>query len=467
MDNRVYIYEKDKNAIAFLKGYFKSRKKKYSPTFFTRIADLKKKLKTTAPSALIVGAPGCIDKAVKIAGKTPVMAIVSKSLPDSMRAIINSNIEHYIIPPFNDFDLGCKLQILSNQSDRVEILSQENQDLESIAALSEQLSTTLDPEEVLYLIVKKLSELIPVSRCSVISVNSETDKTMEVIASFESKKIPALALDMKKYPEIRKAIKTKKTVTITDASKDPIMRTVRKTIAPLEIKSIMVIPVLFRSEIIGTLFLRTSRKSYSFTEREKKICNRIANSAAKALNNAYIFQDMSSQRAKMEQMAITDYLTGIYNIRYLYHRLESEFASARRYKTPLSCIMMDIDHFKRVNDTYGHRVGDKVLREFSDVVSRFIRKSDVFARYGGEEFILLLPHSNLVGAIAEAKRLGGEVKNHKFSNLKKGYKITISLGVATYPYHGKIKTQDDLIRLADDALMHAKQSGRDQVYVFE
>ena len=463
----VYIYVKDKDSLSFLKKYFSSNNKRYKAFYFTNISNLRKSLSSAPPEILIAGARQCVDKIAGYARDIPVMAILTRDLPEGMRSIIDNGIEHYIIPPFQDYDLTCKLQILSRKKDYLELLTQENKDLETIVELTGLLSSTLDPEEVLYLIVKRLSDIIPVSRCSILSVDPSSKSKAEVISTFEKRDFGHLDLDLNKYPEIRKAVKTRKTVIVSDADKDPLMKSVRTEIAPLEIKSIMVIPVFFRSEVIGTLFLRTTRQSYAFTPRERRLCQNIANTAAKALNNAYLFQEICAQRSELEQLSITDYLTGIYNIRYLYHRLEAEFESARRYSTPISCIMLDIDHFKHVNDTYGHRTGDIILREFATLIKGHTRKTDIFARYGGEEFIMLLPHSNLVGAISKAEGIKDIVRKHKFKGLRKNTRITISLGVACFPYHKGINTQDELIQLADKALLKAKTKGRDKVIVYE
>ncbi|MFC1549587.1 diguanylate cyclase [Nitrospirota bacterium] len=463
----VYVYAKDKETLFFLRKFFTSNKKKYKASFFKSLPDMREKLSSSPPDVLIAGAPDCIDRIAEHIGSTPVMAILTSELPDGMRSVIDTGVEHYMIKPYQDYDLSCKLHILSRKKDYVDIITQEKKDLETLVELTDLLSSSLDPEEVLYLIVKKLSEIIPVSRCSILNVDAVPKGKAEVISTFEKRDFGSLELDLGNYPEIRKALRTRNTVIVNNADKDPLMRTVRDKISPLEIKSIMVIPVFFRSEVIGTLFLRTTRRSYSFTEREKKLCQNIANTAAKALNNAYLFQEISSQRSELEKLSITDYLTGIYNIRYLYHRLEVEYESAKRYSTPISCIMLDIDHFKKVNDTYGHRTGDIILREFAMLINGHTRKSDVFARYGGEEFIMLLPHSNLVGAISKAESLKDIVREHKFKGLRKKAKITISLGVSSFPYHKAINAQDDLIRLADDALLKAKNKGRDRVIVYE
>jgi two-component system cell cycle response regulator len=240
------------------------------------------------------------------------------------------------------------------------------------------------------------------------------------------------------------------------------MKSVRDLIAPLGIRSILVIPIFFREEIIGTMLLRTSRANHAFTKREIQLCVALANASSHALYNAFLYQKLSQEKARLEKLAVTDYLTGIYNIRYFYSRLEEEFSRAERYHLPLSCIMLDIDHFKKINDSYGHRIGDFILREFAQLVKRHSRKSDLVARYGGEEFIMLLPQTSLKGALIEAKRIQRVVKETQFSQLQEGQRITVSFGVACLPDQN-IQNADDLIHFADSALYKAKEEGRDLI----
>lgn len=460
----VYVYESNNDSLDFLGRFFKT-KKAYDVSYFTRLADIKKAIRKDAPDAIIAGAPDHLAKVAKSSFGIPLIAILAKDMPKGMRSIIDHNIENYLISPYQEFDMECKLHLATRKTNYMDALLQDKEDLQTIADFADLLSSTLDPKKVLYMIVRKISQIIPVSRCSILSVDFKSSKSAEVVSSFENQHFHNLTLDLDNYPEIRKALKTRNAVVVTDAERDPLMKPVRNAIAKLGIKSILVIPVIFRSEVIGTLFLRTSRKSYEFNDREIGLCKRIASTAAKALSNAFLFQEVNARRTELEKLAITDYLTGIYNIRYLYHRLESEFASASRYSSPLSCIMMDIDHFKKVNDTYGHRVGDLVLREFASIVKGQIRKSDVFARYGGEEFILILPHTKQEGALLECRRIGKTISEHKFKGLKPKARITASFGVASFP-HKKVKTQDDLITFADDALLQAKQEGRNRSVAF-
>jgi diguanylate cyclase (GGDEF)-like protein len=128
--------------------------------------------------------------------------------------------------------------------------------------------------------------------------------------------------------------------------------------------------------------------------------------------------------------------------------------------------MLDIDYFKKINDTYGHKTGDSVLKEFAQLLKKLSRKSDVLARYGGEEFIIMLPHTPTEGAVSEAERIRHAVKEHQFRSLKDGMRLTISIGISYFP-HARIRSHDDLISAADDALYMAKNNGRNRFVLFK
>jgi len=417
---------------------------------------------------LILDNPCLLDRYnSSISDECQILAIIPpKDVKSGLKCVVKHNIESYLLPPYNKEDLDYKLRSISVRKRLFENLFNEKRDLEAIAELTYLLSSTLNPREVLYLIVKKVSEIIDVTRCSVLSIGTGERNTATVVSSHDDPKVSDIKIDLRKYPEVRRAFRTKDIVVIEDAMKDPLMKPVRKLIEPIGIKSIVVAPVIHRDEVIGTIFLRTSRSGHTFTDREIRLCGVIAKAASNALYNAFLYEKVVSEKTRLEKFAITDFLTGIYNIRYFYHRLEDEFSRALRYNIPLSCIMFDLDYFKKINDTYGHRVGDVVLREFAQLVRRHTRKSDVFTRYGGEEFILLLPQTTLQGAISEAKRLSNIIKEHSFRG-KEGLtlKLTASMGVSACP-HKKIKTYDDLITYADNALFQAKQTGRNKLSVF-
>jgi two-component system cell cycle response regulator len=456
------VYEKNRDVIRFLKSFFEE-KKQYSVHFFKKgKRTIKEEIEDKKPAVLIVSSPGGLNELEPSAISCPIIAIISKDETKGIHTAIKSDVECYLISPFCSEELDHKLKALIDKSSLIENLYKDRRDLEALLELTYLASSTLNPKEVLYLVVKKISEILKATRCSMISINAEDKRYAQVLSTFEDPAITNLRLDLDKYPEIRNALSSRKPVIIEDAQKDPLMKNVRGIIAPLGIKSILVIPMFFREEIIGTMLLRTSRATHAFTKREIQFCVALANASSHALYNAFLFQKLNREKTKLEKLAVTDYLTGIYNIRYFYSRLEEEFSRAERYGLPLSCIMLDIDHFKRINDSYGHKTGDFVLRDFAQLVKRHTRKSDLLARYGGEEFIMLLPQTTLKGALIEARRLQKVVRGIQFTHLREGQRITVSFGISCIPDE-RIKNPDDLINCADNALYRAKEKGRDLI----
>ena len=171
--------------------------------------------------------------------------------------------------------------------------------------------------------------------------------------------------------------------------------------------------------------------------------------------------DETFQR-QMYESALRDGLTKIFNKKYFLDRLESEFAYSVRHKSPLSLIMFDIDHFKRINDTHGHLAGDYALATLAQLVQTAIRQEDVFARYGGEEFAVICRGVDLAGATAFAERIRKMVGTYRFDHAGVALKITVSVGVAAVSELG-MKQPLDLIGAADEALYEAKRGGRDRV----
>jgi len=164
---------------------------------------------------------------------------------------------------------------------------------------------------------------------------------------------------------------------------------------------------------------------------------------------------------RLEVMAITDPLTGIYNRRHFEEILKTEFVRATRYGHGLSCLMVDVDHFKRINDKYGHDTGDAVLKKVTELITSCLRKVDALARWGGEEFIVLLPETGVKGARSVAERILRCVSGHRFKKLPDSETVTVSIGVSAID--GKTGSWEDLIKAADDALYRAKAKGRNRV----
>jgi diguanylate cyclase (GGDEF)-like protein len=172
-------------------------------------------------------------------------------------------------------------------------------------------------------------------------------------------------------------------------------------------------------------------------------------------------RQLEDMLTRVEALAIMDSLTGLYNRRRFEVVLDGEFKRAARYRNPLSCLMIDIDYFKRVNDSCGHQGGDTVLREMAQLIQATIREVDTPARWGGEEFIVLSPNTLKEKANLAATRILDAVAQHTFSGVKGG-KITVSIGVAGIPDHS-IDDKDKLVHAADLAMYEAKKKGRNRV----
>jgi len=440
-------------------------KKDYSVNGFTTLEEVRRHIKDSKPDITLLSLSEGLKKKYldSFKGLTPMLGILRKE-EGVIKKAFESGIEEFILPPYNPSEIKLKIEYCLQKRHHINKLEMEKRRLNALLEITSLVSSTLNSQEILYFIVKKIAEIIPVARCSMIRLDHKQNQA-HVVATFEDPDMKDLTIDLNKYPEIKEALITKSPVVISDVNADPMMRSVKDIISPLGIKSIIVLPVFYKDTLIGTLFLRTSRSGRAFTEDEIMFCRTVANASANALYNAFLYEKSQNEKTHLGKLAITDYLTGLYNTRYLYNRLEEEFSRAQRYNIPLTCLMVDVDLFKRINDTYGHKRGDLVLKEFADLLRKQIRKSDVVARYGGEEFFIILPNTAKDGAESEAKRLCVCVKNHEFKSLKGERALSMSIGVITYP-HKDIKNSDDLITLADTALFKAKNTGRGKIVVY-
>jgi diguanylate cyclase (GGDEF)-like protein len=177
------------------------------------------------------------------------------------------------------------------------------------------------------------------------------------------------------------------------------------------------------------------------------------------LSNYLYFKSKPYYKALLKE-AITDGLTDLYDHRYFVLRLDDEIERAKRYKRSLSLLMMDIDHFKRYNDTFGHLAGDDVLIGLAKIFKKSSRRVDTVARYGGEEFVITLPETKREGAALLGERIRKQVEKMEF---EKGGGVTVSIGVGSFDGSNMSFTKEDLIKMADDALYKAKRNGRNRV----
>ncbi len=217
------------------------------------------------------------------------------------------------------------------------------------------------------------------------------------------------------------------------------------------------LPLLAQGESVGALHLFTDSEENQLSEEERRLAETAANSAALALANLRL-------REKLRTQSVRDALTGLYNRRYLDEILPREIHRAGRGGHPLSVLMLDIDHFKAFNDSYGHDAGDVVLKSAAKLILSLIRESDVACRYGGEEFLVVLPETSLEAAVKRAEEMRAAFEKHRltFNNQPLG-QVAVSLGAAAYPQHGE--NAETLVKSADEALYQAKRKGRNRVEI--
>lgn len=173
-------------------------------------------------------------------------------------------------------------------------------------------------------------------------------------------------------------------------------------------------------------------------------------------------QELKEANSRLQQLLVHDEKTGLLNFRTFNQRLQEEFRRARRYREYLSLMMLDLDHYKEVNDRYGHLCGDEVLGEFGRILTLSTRETDLVARYGGDEFVILLPATAGPPAFKLAERIREAMESHTFDLGGGPFTVTSSQGIATFPVNPRIAGHEDLVRLADRALYQAKESGRNR-----
>lgn len=224
-----------------------------------------------------------------------------------------------------------------------------------------------------------------------------------------------------------------------------------------EPSSIISVPVFGKNGVYGVLeVINLKSSAQPFAQRDMELLGKLAGHVAIAIEKIKLQQ-------KLEDLVVTDDLTNLFNTRYLHRSIESEIARSERYGLSVSLVFMDIDHFKDINDNFGHLVGSKLLVEVGQILIRELRNIDVVARYGGDEFVLVLPQTSLTNAINIAERLRKAIARAPFlSSEGLSLKLTASFGVAAYP--DSAKSKEDLLRLADESMYRVKNRTRNGVY---
>src|SRR5579863_6821960 len=315
--------------------------------------------------------------------------------------------------------------------------------LEAINAIAQQMTAVLDLKELLSKVCLLIQQAFQVCQVSVLLKDED-----DLVLRASHGKLTGRAPEDGRLPAEgglwQRALAAGKTLIENDMKAPDFGLSV-------ETGSSMCIPLVSFGQTLGVLVLDTARAG-AFNVNDIQPLESVADICATAIQNAHYVE-------RVKQLAYLDGLTGIFNRRFFELRIVEEMDRARRYGSGLAILMIDIDQFKRLNDEFGHLLGDEVLRQVSSIFSQELRKIDVLCRYGGEEFAILLSQTNAVHALGVAEKLRKAVESWQFPGVPRP--VTISAGTANFGDHGC--TRDELVKAADAGLYAAKQAGRNRV----
>jgi diguanylate cyclase (GGDEF)-like protein len=354
------------------------------------------------------------------------------------------------LPPAVSNELG----ILSRSfAQMTASLREEREEMAALTKFSEAVTQCTSEREVYEQVLHSLRERFHPRRVVIHRINA-ADGVLEVAAAFPAAKEGLDAWPIIEEPDSCKAIRIGRSFHVNDVTAEPLCPVM--VLPPAE-GSYYCAPLIAGGTIIGAVRLEAP-KDFWTPERERLLQSYVGG-AATALSNIRLLQTM-------KQQATVDSLTGLYNRRFFDEYARKLLAMARRRSQPLGVIMMDLDHFKTFNDTYGHELGDRLLRQFARTATGAARETSVAARLGGEEFAVLLPDANVEVSRMVAERIRHAVARMTLSSgtEKSLSPVTVSLGVAVYPEHGQ--TLEELLQAADKALYESKGAGRNRTTVY-
>ncbi len=411
----------------------------------------------------------------------PILAMSALPPADGITRLLSLGATDFISKPFHARELLARIQVqlrirrellqarevLKSTEDELQRARDESQRRGNLVDILHEVTGDLSPEEISHLLVRRVARALEISHCSLI-LASPGDREARVATAFENPGLRDFRVDLAKYPEIRAALEQGTAVLGEDVHTSPLFERMRAEWeaagTEVSIRSVIALPFELDERHRGVFFLRTRVGEPALGQDDVEFAETVVRAAVGAMRRAHVIEATRADKARLEVLATTDHLTLALNRRAFMERLTTEMDRARRYALNLSLLMIDLDHFKRVNDTYGHLVGDEVLREVAKTLQREARTVDVVARYGGEEFCVILPETTAEGAMAFGDRVRSRIATQPAVSDKdfRGLHITVSVGVATIP-NARVNTPEDFIALADEALYRAKAQGRNQV----
>jgi diguanylate cyclase (GGDEF)-like protein len=331
--------------------------------------------------------------------------------------------------------------------------------LEQVTPLAREINS-LDIERIADVCVKSIPNLVGV-RFASLYVLDETSGILHLLKHnhpFLINKI--VSLNQNPPSPMVMAVRTKELILITniDTHKKPVIRKSQRVFAEnYKTKNCAITPLICQDRVVGVLNLADKMEGDSFDSEDIALIELLGQLVGASIGNIKLFE-------KIQRQATTDGLTGLTNHKTFYEILEKELWRSRRYGGQISLIMIDIDNLKKINDAYGHRAGDKVIREVSRRVRECIRQIDIAARYGGDEFAVILPNTSLNDAIVVAERMLEAVSRTPTTWQKEQIPLSISVGLGQYDADAN---PEDITSRSDQALYTAKQAGKNTVRVFQ
>jgi len=386
-----------------------------------------------------------------------ILSEVAVPIFDEGRAVGVLNIESRYNIKLTEADLRLMLALSGQISIAIgrarlyESLTRNNERLSQLHQITLDLLKERNWEDLLQAIVDQASKLLSTD----VSYLALKEDDLLVDRAFSPKDSPFQKItgkrDKDKSP-IWKVFDSREPLITTDYSALPNLRP--QTVA-LGIKAGMLLPLLTTETCQGVLGAGRSQSDVPFNDEDIRLGGLFARVAGLTIDNARLHE-------KLRQESIRDSLTGLFNRRFMEEALAKELNRADRTTHPLAVVMLDLDHFKSINDAFGHDGGDKALRWLSLLLKASIRGSDIICRYGGEEFTLILPDASLTDALQRMEQLRKDIKQLAIRHQGKSMnQFSGSFGIAVFPENGS--TGEALLKAADEALYRAKQAGRDQV----
>lgn len=329
-----------------------------------------------------------------------------------------------------------------------------------------EVTGDLSTGEIYRLLVRQVGRALEISHCSVVLARAG-DLHGVLAAAYEDATIQDVDIRLDQYPEITAALESSRPVLAEDVPTHPLFAQTRaawdRDDKHVAMRSVAAIPFAIDRARSGVLFLHTDRDERTLTNDDVDFADIVIRAAVAAIRRAQALEMTRADNRRLEALATTDPLTRVLNRRALLERLASEVDRARRFSSSLTLLLLDVDHFKQINDTAGHLAGDSVLRQLGMLLADAMRTVDIVARYGGEEFVALLPETSTDGGVVFAERLRERIAGQAFDvGAARPVHLTVSIGIASFP-SARVASTEDLFARADEALYRAKSGGRNQV----